>query len=721
MKIPLKSNWSEQFIYGDDSPGYFAGRREEIDSLKNILQNNNSSSILLSSVRGLGKTSFVHKTISELQEEEKKKTEHKRKKKKVIPFFLNFSSIQVGSSKDEEQAKTFIKSLILAVARTKEFEENDEIKRLYKESLGDFTLTEKDTEEKEKSFGVELQKEFNSKLVATTISTFFTFIGLSLEHKICRYIVTGIGLLLSFGVINWKTIRKWGFFSEKAFVQTNSFEYLEKEFQKWLKSQKDTSILVFVIDELDKVPTADALETITLLKNLFSRSFGHFIFIAGRETYKTATNSDRRDETIRNKSGNYPTLFTHKIYLPLPSSSDLLEYLNEIFQESEDVTEEDRNTLQKYLLFKAGNDFFELKNLIFDLAEIDEQDNPYLDIEKIKSLDLNYNDIHKLYLFIDNTIKKFSKRLKKYWMENSNQQDSWFKFLNENINRNFKEEDVNDTNQPLKEYLLRGEIIKEDTESSYIWTRRYPIESPVFLHDKEKVFLEKYKTLSSTGEILNRLATGEKSGQEVTEVNNTSSTTGIDIYSVLQKHLSLKDRLNDLENNIDVRIEESEEAVTEIDEILVHIHNDYFNILDKIITKRIEVEGKQEGLDQDTFNIQAILSTIPNLKTALSTSPTIVYYNKSKYAFLIKDLDDYTEINKNWQTINDNSNLLFINIHQGEKSEFRNHRFPEQKEFKNGKKKDINRSISNFKLAQISKEEDFERIIKEIEKFLITK
>lgn len=709
MKISLKSNWSEQFIYGDDSSGYFAGRREEIDSLKNILQHNNSSSILLSSVRGLGKTSFVHKTVSELKTEAKKQ---------VIPFFLNFSSIQVGSPKNEGKAKTFIKSLILAVARTKEFKENDEIKKLYEESLGNFTLIERGTEEKEESFGVELQKEFNSKLVGTTISIFSTFIGLSLEHTICRYIITGIGLLVSVGIINWKTIRKWTFFSKKESIQTNSFEYLEKEFQKWLESQKDKKILVFVIDELDKVSTEDALKTITLLKNLFSRSFGHFIFIAGKGAYKEVEKGNRGNE--EEFEGTYPTLFTHKIYLPLPSSSDLLEYLNEIFQESKNLSEEEKDALQKYLLFKAGNDFFELKKLIFDLVEIDEKGCSYLDIDKIKTFDANYNDIQQLYPYITRTIERFSKRLKKYWFENSEQQDSWFKFLNENINQDFEEKTIDNTTQRLKKYLLRGGIIIQKEFQSYTWTRQYPIDSPTSLYDEEREFLEKYLALNSTGKILNELATGEKNNQQVTEINNTSDITGIDIHSVLLKYQPLEEKLNHLANDTDVRVEESEGAIAEIDRILANIHNDYFNILHRTISKRLQVEGKQEGLDQDTFNIQAILSTIPNLKEALSSSPTIVYCNKSKYTFLIKDLNDYTEINKNWQTINGNSNLLFINVHQGKKSDFGNYRFTEQKEFKNGKKKDINRSMSNFKLAKISKEQDLERIIKEIKEFFVT-
>jgi AAA+ ATPase superfamily predicted ATPase len=89
MKIFLKQNWSEQFIYGDKTPSVFVGREQEIKSLKSIIKNNDSNAILISSVRGVGKTSFVHKALDEIKE--------------VFPVFVNIG--HTLSNEDIEKEK----------------------------------------------------------------------------------------------------------------------------------------------------------------------------------------------------------------------------------------------------------------------------------------------------------------------------------------------------------------------------------------------------------------------------------------------------------------------------------------------------------------------------------------------------------------------------------------------------------------------------------------
>lgn len=54
-KIYLKNNWAETFVYGDKTPGVYVGREDELQSLRFTLVNNDSASILISSVRGVEK------------------------------------------------------------------------------------------------------------------------------------------------------------------------------------------------------------------------------------------------------------------------------------------------------------------------------------------------------------------------------------------------------------------------------------------------------------------------------------------------------------------------------------------------------------------------------------------------------------------------------------------------------------------------------------------
>ncbi|MBP8708373.1 MAG: ATP-binding protein [Caldisericia bacterium] len=741
MIIKLKENWSEQFIFeDDDNPGYFTGRRKEIDSLKSILRNNNSSSILVSSVRGIGKSSFVHKAIKELSEENKgkeKELSEENKRKETVPFFINFESILSNNetNSQESKSKTFIKSLIIAAALSQKFKEDNDIQKLYKESLGDFSIEERNVEEKEDSILIKAQKETRKMVAGSVLATFLMFIGISLKTEPWNYILAGIGHLSNILIINWEHIIHKKTSLEKMSKQKNNFEYLELKFEEWLKSKKDDYILIFVIDELDKVNPSDALKIIQSLKNLFSRSFGHFIFIAGKKTYTLIETSDRRQEEYKDgeddKSGNYPTLFTHRFYLPLPSSSDLFEYLKEIFEGEKNMTKEELSEIdnfKKYLLFRAGNDFFDLKTLLFDLIQNDDKNIPYLDTEMIRSSDINYDDICKLYLFVDNTINKFSRTLKKYWQQNSNQQESWFKFLNEKLNKDIPFKEVEDINKPLIEYLIRGGIIKASTKTLednssidiYIWTHQYPIESPTFLHDTEQTFLEKYQDIIAKARIFNALEEGLKaySKDPISQQNDGSDVTGVSLHSLLLKYKPLKEKLKDLENNANVQLEESEQALEEINSVLENINNNYLDILGNIIDKRIKIENKQINLDTNNFNVHNVLSTIPNLLDTLKAYHTITYVSGFKYIFLIQNFDGYDEIKNNWQVIKNNTNLLFIDIFHGNLNSFKSYSFPDPKEFKNGKKKYVKRRIPNFKLAEISNYKDFEKIITYIEKFI---
>ena len=99
MKIYLKNNWFEQFIYGDKTPWVFVWREKERMILKNIIQNSYSSSILVSSVRWVWKTSFVHYTLNEIKEE-------------ISPFFVN-----LWHSFVQEEDKENKKALLVAIIR----------------------------------------------------------------------------------------------------------------------------------------------------------------------------------------------------------------------------------------------------------------------------------------------------------------------------------------------------------------------------------------------------------------------------------------------------------------------------------------------------------------------------------------------------------------------------------------------------------------------------
>ena len=165
MKIELQKNWSEQFICGDETPGYFVGRQKEVDSLKNIILENDSSSILVSSVRGVGKTSFVHKTISEAQ----------KHNKDVVSVFVNIGHTLANGDNDKEdnQKKLLLNSLIRATHFNEIFIKNSELEKIYRQSLGNYKVQEFNEEIKNEEKGFKYSLRVNKKEL---MSLFFVFL-----------------------------------------------------------------------------------------------------------------------------------------------------------------------------------------------------------------------------------------------------------------------------------------------------------------------------------------------------------------------------------------------------------------------------------------------------------------------------------------------------------------------------------------------------------------
>src|SRR3989344_6595731 len=92
-KVYLKNNWAETFVYGDDkTPGVYVGREHELQSLQSTLLNNDSASILISSVRGVGKTSFVHKALSTAGD-------------KIHPIFVNAGHVMSSCTEENLPGK----------------------------------------------------------------------------------------------------------------------------------------------------------------------------------------------------------------------------------------------------------------------------------------------------------------------------------------------------------------------------------------------------------------------------------------------------------------------------------------------------------------------------------------------------------------------------------------------------------------------------------------
>ena len=702
-KVYLKNNWAETFVYGDKTPGVYVGREDELQSLRFTLVNNDSASILISSVRGVGKTSFVHKALSEAA-------------KDVHPIFVNAGHVMSCCREEGLPKRELLNSLIRSAYF--EFKEQDsEIEDLYYKAIGKFKEYKFIQESKEKISEKEvgLTREFNIRHFFAILGAVLATVGIMSEIwwiKIIGILGT-ISMPVSF---IWKT--KWtnklrGIFGQETVIE-NSDDYIELLFERWLKKQKDKK-LIFVIDELDKIADeTQALKLIKEYKNLFSRSFAKFIFITGEDAYLLT----EKDRGLKAEDGGiFPTLFTHIYYLPLPTTSDLEKYFDDIFSEKEDVSEEDLKQLKNYLLFRAKNDFFSLKNLINDLAHT-EDNKIFFDIDSMKNYDHLFEEAAKLYFYSAKFCDKYHKRAKKYWKENSAFQKEVFDFLNQYFKKNFSI--IIDSKpaciQSLLSYLQRFGIIeivaikditdpngtKKQTE--FRWTGEYkPIETADQLFKEEEKFLGVFEKLIKVANDLDDLPAHYSDKkfedyEEIVEGKDGNNLSSVNLYTIYSKFEDLYNDIKDPQKRMEILIEDVDNATEEIEpqasEVGKRSFQVFINTLQSILTKNSNLfAGQNFGQRPSAF------SACPNFNSVFGRFEHRLYGKNdgSKEVLIVKNFDASSEIHEGLKSLNEQKNLLVINFIDNNSGNLpKNLTIRIEKTDKRGRKRTKGITIKNF-------------------------
>jgi hypothetical protein len=333
-KVKIKPQWDEKISWYKDAPVIPSTLElSAFRKIRHFLLRNESGSLIVSGVRGAGKTTTI---INAVRSCEKEGT--------VFPVYLNVVHLEAYGNGNLETdfrmlkiLQLLIKSLAKEVKRTQKLPQ-DLVWLLEDCEATKLSIAKTSSSKAKMSARTKAKSGFNFLLKP------LEWIGIHFNHEV------GIDTEATFSEgndVTWektgltiedvvdrfsmviKKLEKSGIFtSEITKSHTLSIKLWGRKIKiNWfLPKRIQQKKLVFVLDELDvydgdggsKITPGEVLNVVKKFKNLFTLSTAHFIFIVGKNTYLAARNDP------------YRTLFSERIFLSNPDGKMLSKYLDEI-------------------------------------------------------------------------------------------------------------------------------------------------------------------------------------------------------------------------------------------------------------------------------------------------------------------------------------------------------------------------------------------------------
>lgn len=425
MKIKLVKDWDTGIqppIGKSKVKGHFAGRKDEVSKLTNDLLNREEGAILISGYRGVGKTSFVYKCLSNALVNEKG----------ALVVLLNAPQLQ---DDDGKVVKNLIRRLYSAIKNEDTVKRNlkEDLETLYRKAVSkEFSLQQVFQKQAEMSVssnkeqGIDIsisERDWRTIVLITSwslamILQLFPATDWSWFNKIVPLL---LALPVPFGFSLWykkkkvKEEKKSLFGSAKELYEfDNSAGNLESDLRDLHEQLYNGGHkVVYVIDELDKLANAQAaLDIFSKLKNLFTLSKALFIIIGDEELYSKASVKTSSQNGFRAKEYTY---FTHKYFIARPSWTDLSDYIDEIVDKKE-IDEPSYSNLKHALLFESQNDFFDLLERIRDRITSYDGRQPVIEFEALSDEDVKKAKLHKAVVLVFE--EKYKSEMISKWQEN---------------------------------------------------------------------------------------------------------------------------------------------------------------------------------------------------------------------------------------------------------------------------------------------------------------
>lgn len=426
MKITLADDWDyppNPFPDKKEKQGHFVGRKAEVSLLANDLIRKDSGSILISGMRGVGKTSLVYAALNEVKRLERNGG------RTLLPVILNASQLQHHLKNEESEKNGSIqKSVIQALIRRlysavyqqkrNEIAEKDflgdSLQNLYKKAVAkevEISDTRKvselegtsETSEETNSITVAPNFRQIAAIIVAVASTILMTFGVA---QTSGWSIFGGAVVAVVGAVG--VTAKWEKRTKSSSQKTegteaNANEYylmdndvgnLEADLEDVLLVLREKYRVVFIIDEMDKMTVGDdgainALKLVRGFKNLFTLSPAVFVFITDQKVYEQFT----ADRTRREVDG---TLFTHRFFIKRPDHADLEAFVRDVSRIDDVKNEQTFQQFIDYLCFAARSDFTALYESVRDhVQRFDASHCPVIVVDKLTADEKNKANAQK--------------------------------------------------------------------------------------------------------------------------------------------------------------------------------------------------------------------------------------------------------------------------------------------------------------------------------------
>ena len=375
-KIELKNDWDTPLSPPHmPKAGRFCGRLAEVEAVKNFISRRDSASILLIGHRGVGKTTLLRHILRELQEDE-------NCSKVILPVFINGPQLFYKNGTDVE-SKHLLRILITRLYKSIDASGRDVFKKvrgvtenLYKKATAsDYKAITDSVDQKsmqnEKfyeailSFSVPDVVKFMMMVFVsiTTILSVFSNNQIGIVSQVLLSLVAiAVPGVIAFNSKSVSTNKATEVKEEKAqnyyFFDNNEFN-LEHDLEELHENYSKAGIkIVYVFDELDKIPIASLKKLVSGFKNFFTLSYANFIFSTNEEIADVlpVIGSKKREPDY--------TYFNVNFFLSRPRANDLHVFLDDIIQEVSPADHSVAQNFKNHLIFKSKSDFFDLIRVI---------------------------------------------------------------------------------------------------------------------------------------------------------------------------------------------------------------------------------------------------------------------------------------------------------------------------------------------------------------------